>query len=90
MAAAVEVPTIIGEYTLSLSADIPTDQLQSWAQYIHDSLSENQTDGGCHWMWNNKERFFWSMRSMSNLVTKGGINWSDIFVESQEVKEFLQ
>ena len=25
--AASEVPTIIGEYTLSLSADIPTDQL---------------------------------------------------------------
>ena len=82
------MPTIIGEYTLSLSADIPTDQLQPWAQYIQDKIHSTGTIGGAHWMWNNKERKFWSMRSMSNLETEGGIDWSQVF--ANEATEFLQ
>ena len=74
-----QVPTMIGEYTLSLSVDIPIDELQGWAQYIQDRTHSNGTIGSAHWMWNNKAWKFWSMRSMSNLVTEGGIDWSKVF-----------
>ena len=29
-----QVPVFIGEYTLALGRDIPTDKLQPWAQYV--------------------------------------------------------
>lgn len=77
-----EVPLMIGEYTLSLSRDIPTDQLQGWANWVESHLHSAGTIGGAHWTWKNKPRKFWSMRSMSTLETPGGINWSETFAET--------
>ena len=85
-----QVPTILGEYTLSLSQDIPTDSLQPWAQYIQDRVHSNGAIGSAHWLWNNKAHKFWSMRSMSNLETTGGIDWSQVFSNTSTSKAFLQ
>ena len=76
---AAEVPLLIGEYTLSLNWDIPTQDLQGWASWINTNFHESGVIGGAHWMWNNKPRKFWSMRSMSTLETPGGIDWKQVF-----------
>ena len=70
---------MLGEYTLSLSKDIPTEDLQPWAQYIQDHVHSKGAIGSAHWLWNCDAREFWSMRRMSNLVTEGGIDWAQVF-----------
>ena len=74
-----QAPTMLGEYTLSLSQDIPTEKLQPWAQYVQDRVHANGAIGSAHWLWNDKARKFWSMRSMSTSETEGGIDWSQVF-----------
>ena len=78
-AIAAKVPLFIGEYTLSLNRDIPTHELHGWASWITGRLHDNGTLGGAHWLWNNKARKYWSMRSMSTLETNGGVDWARVF-----------
>ena len=78
-AIAAKVPLLIGEYTLSLRRDIPTHELHGWASWITGRLHDTGTLGGAHWMWNNKAHKYWSMRDMSTLETRGGVDWARVF-----------
>ena len=75
---------MLGEYTLSLSHDIPTEDLQPWAQYIQDHVHAKGAIGSAHWLWNCDQRKFWSMRRTSNLVTEGGIDWASVFSKYEQ------
>ena len=50
-----EVPTMVGEYTLSLNVDLPADESQGWAEYIQTRLHENGCLGSAHWQWKVRE-----------------------------------
>jgi hypothetical protein len=74
-----EAPLMIGEWTMSASEDIPTTDLQPWAQFIQDFMFNTGTLGSAHWLWSDVERDWWSMRKLSYLGTPGGVDWAQVF-----------
>jgi aryl-phospho-beta-D-glucosidase BglC (GH1 family) len=78
------VPIMIGEYTLSLSQDLPYSEAQGWAQYVQDRLHQNGAMGSAMWQWKSSERQFWSMKWLG---TEGGVNWAEVYGAQAE---FLQ
>lgn len=78
-----EAPLMIGEWTMSASEDIPTPDLQPWAEFIQSFMVSTGTLGSAHWLWSDVERDWWSMRKLSYLGTPGGVDWAQVFGGSQ-------
>ena len=76
---AAEAPLMIGEWTMAANLDIPTAQLQPFAQFIQDFMVDTGTMGSSMWLWHASERKWWSMRNLSTVVTTGGVDWAQVF-----------
>jgi len=78
---------MIGEWTMSASQPIATWDLQPWAQFIQDFMKSTGTLGSAHWLWQDVERDWWSMRKLSYLGTSGGVHWEQVFGMTNETSD---